>query len=103
MQTGRGNEGTEHGAGSLGCVFQKWQVVEMEPGVHRDASLLSHLVGQLWSEAAHLTHEELTDFFLDGWKKFVQLPLPQRESRSTCGSFDVLSLGIAKRLVQVFI
>ena len=103
MQTGRGNERTEHGAGSRGCVFQKWQVVEMEPGVHSDASLLSHLAGQLWREAAHLTHRELTSFFLDGWKMFVQLPLPQRERRSTCGAFDVLSLGIAKSLVQVFI
>lgn len=55
------------------------------------------------SEAAHLPHEELTDFFLDGWKKCVRLPLPQRERRPTCGSFDVLSLGIAKSLVQVFV
>lgn len=103
MQTGRGSERTEHGAGSLGRVFQKRQVVEMEPGVRSDASLLSHLAGQLWREAAHLTHEDLTSFFLDGWKMFVQLPLPQRERRSTCGAFDVLSLGIAKSLVQVFI
>lgn len=36
-----------HGAGSLGRAFQRWQVVEMEPGAHSDASLLSHLAGQL--------------------------------------------------------
>lgn len=78
-------------------------MVEMEPGVHSDASLLSHLAGQLRNEAAHLSHEELTVFFLDGWKKCVRLPLPQTERRSTRGSFDVLSLGIAKSLVQVFV